>query len=1049
MILKLRLAILSLALSCYGLLWGQSPALENSQIGSSVRTQLATLAKHEKEKDWEAYIHASTQLMSSYQLSEDYPAGIQLGKKALQKIKRKARQFLPSTWRIYTALGRIYELVGDKEQALDSYQKQLQLTASLPGEKKHWQLATTYNQLGAFYLSQKQLDTALIYLQKAEQSLPITQEPAKLHPPSASALEVMVETYSQLSKVYENQESIQQALSYAKLALSTAKLDHIENAYPLSPHYNRIGTIYFALEEYEKSIEYHRKAIYILKSYAASHKNEHLVASELALSYAYLADVLDKEEGIAYYKKSLQLIQNDEDHLLLRMKNLSKIAENYNWLDNFTRAWPYIQEADSLWLKYEPVYHKDPAFQFARAGIYHSTGHYWKRLGSFDKSLHFYKKYVEVWEKYGSGPVNSENIGMLMEIAEIYNWRMKEDIRYADSSVYYTQKALIIATKTFNSYDLTQLPAVEDLKDITYMYAILKQLARCVEIRATLYGDEGEKKKALRTALAIMDLADQFHSRSLQQMNTLRAGQAAALIHRSLMIYHGSTVFCTYLNRLEPSADLIEKCFYYSQRMKAQKLWLVQLKEEANAMEGLPAAIQIHEKELLSDIQHYEKLVLKAQYEEDPSGVEHYRNNQLFQAQRAYETFQVQLEREYPKYFNHRFNFKPNSIAELQQTLKPDELLIEYLLSGYEQLAIVVQKGQAPQLITLSTLRKTCSQAFSNIEQLHDLLQRSPMLRKTSRAKFVSLSHALYRHFLQPIEASLIGKKRLIIIGHDRINYVPFETLLRSAEMAPFRDLDFLIRGYEISYHYSSNLLVQSRKKSKRAEGGIYVFAPVYDEHEDLALSTKAGSIVAKDGALRAFDEKGQYTPLPASEFEANNILHLFDQQKAKGNQLALRRAATEANLKMNLEDSYRYIHIAGHSFANLKKPEFSGIACFTSTSDLKEDGILYMGEIYALSPQADLVTLSSCESGSGKLEKADGLIGLNRAFVYAGIPNVVFSLWKVYDRVSATFMVKFYQEVLSGDSYAASLRKAKLELLDNEATASPHYWSPYLLIGR
>ena len=107
------------------------------------------------------------------------------------------------------------------------------------------------------------------------------------------------------------------------------------------------------------------------------------------------------------------------------------------------------------------------------------------------------------------------------------------------------------------------------------------------------------------------------------------------------------------------------------------------------------------------------------------------------------------------------------------------------------------------------------------------------------------------------------------------------------------------------------------------------------------------------------------------------------------------------------------------------------------------------MGEIYNLNTKADLVTLSSCESGLGKLDGADGLVGLNRAFIYAGIPNVVFSLWKVYDRVSSTFMVAFYESVLEGENYATSLRRAKLKLLESESTASPHYWSPFLLIGR
>ena len=83
-----------------------------------------------------------------------------------------------------------------------------------------------------------------------------------------------------------------------------------------------------------------------------------------------------------------------------------------------------------------------------------------------------------------------------------------------------------------------------------------------------------------------------------------------------------------------------------------------------------------------------------------------------------------------------------------------------------------------------------------------------------------------------------------------------------------------------------------------------------------------------------------------------------------------------------------------------------------------------------------------------GKLEKTEGLLGLNRAFIYAGTPNVIFSLWKVYDKVSAELMVDFYEKVLDREDYATSLRAAKLKLLKNEATAAPHFWSPFLLIG-
>jgi len=134
--------------------------------------------------------------------------------------------------------------------------------------------------------------------------------------------------------------------------------------------------------------------------------------------------------------------------------------------------------------------------------------------------------------------------------------------------------------------------------------------------------------------------------------------------------------------------------------------------------------------------------------------------------------------------------------------------------------------------------------------------------------------------------------------------------------------------------------------------------------------------------------------------------------------------------------------------------PKFSGIACYTEKkdeddTDTKEDGTLYIGEIYGLSSKADLVTLSSCESGFGKLEGSEGLLGINRSFIYAGTPNVVFSLWKVYDKVSSELMVDFYENVLLEKDYAKSLRAAKLNLLKKETTAAPHFWAPYLLIGR
>ncbi len=260
--------------------------------------------------------------------------------------------------------------------------------------------------------------------------------------------------------------------------------------------------------------------------------------------------------------------------------------------------------------------------------------------------------------------------------------------------------------------------------------------------------------------------------------------------------------------------------------------------------------------------------------------------------------------------------------------------------------------------------------------------------------------------------------------------------------------MDYLIKKHAFSYHYSASLFAKARRKQPLNQGvGIYDFAPVYEKN----ASADAVPIVASAPpmSLRATNRNGSFAPLPESKREAKTIFSLFEAENAGANKLALHDKANEAELKQQLEQPFQFIHIAGHSFANIDHPKFSGIACFDELLDSKEDGVLYTGEIYALTAKADLVTLSSCESGFGKLDRTEGLLGLNRAFIYAGSPNVVFSLWKVYDKVTARLMVDFYGQILAGRNYSDALRQAKLNLLKRETTAAPHFWSPYLLIGR
>ena len=165
---------------------------------------------------------------------------------------------------------------------------------------------------------------------------------------------------------------------------------------------------------------------------------------------------------------------------------------------------------------------------------------------------------------------------------------------------------------------------------------------------------------------------------------------------------------------------------------------------------------------------------------------------------------------------------------------------------------------------------------------------------------------------------------------------------------------------------------------------------------------------------------------------------------------------ALEARAKEQLED-YKYIHFATHGFVNQEEPEFSGILLVPDSLG-QEDGILFSGEIYNLPLNSQLVTMSACETGLGKISTGEGIIGITRALLYAGTKNVNVSLWKVSDNSTRNLMINLYDRLVKKDvpndplqslDYAYDLRKAKLKLLEDEKFNHPYYWSPFVLIGK
>lgn len=300
--------------------------------------------------------------------------------------------------------------------------------------------------------------------------------------------------------------------------------------------------------------------------------------------------------------------------------------------------------------------------------------------------------------------------------------------------------------------------------------------------------------------------------------------------------------------------------------------------------------------------------------------------------------------------------------------------------------------------------------------------------------------YALYQMLIEPAEAFLKKKSRLIIMPDGILNYLPFEALVTenigSAVLKGYAELPFLVKKYPVSYVQSASVLRSlidktiSRKKAKPDKRSLVAFGdPVYG-------NTKISQGL-REVKLNRLEYSGKEVEAIASYFKEGEC------------DIFLGVDATEDNLKNSLNLQHAgYLHFATHGIINEDKPALSSLVLARNVSST-EDGLLQANEISDLSLNADLVVLSACQTGLGKIIRGEGIIGLTRAFMYAGTPSVLASLWSVSDNSTSELMTEFYKNLIPGKlDKTDALRKAQLKLMSEEKFAHPFYWAPFIIIG-
>jgi CHAT domain-containing protein len=157
---------------------------------------------------------------------------------------------------------------------------------------------------------------------------------------------------------------------------------------------------------------------------------------------------------------------------------------------------------------------------------------------------------------------------------------------------------------------------------------------------------------------------------------------------------------------------------------------------------------------------------------------------------------------------------------------------------------------------------------------------------------------------------------------------------------------------------------------------------------------------------------------------------------------------ATESGFKSKPLASFSILHLALHGVADRKFPERSALV-FRPGRSSGEDGLLQVREIRMLRLDADLVTLSACETGAGRVEGQEGMANLVRAFLFAGARNVAASLWEADDGFTVQLMKRFYSRIAEGQDVAQAIQSAKNDLRGAYSAATkPYFWGGFVVVG-
>lgn len=808
---------------------------------------------------------------------------------------------------------------------------------------------------------------------------------SKLTPtdPYLSAITHSTQGYLYLYKSRQDlaQEKLEQGWAEFQQA---GKADTDEAALCLS----NLGLVYLTTGKFNQALEFSRMA---LGTRQKLHGDE---SEEVAAAYNDLGLVIsqsDPDAALEYYDKALAIYQKYRGSMHPRIAiantNMGLIFLGQKLYGD---AITNLETAESIWKTVYPNGHPNQALALTNLGrVYAQMGNSTAAKAYFVRAVNLYHKTIGT--KHPDLSFVYNQMGLIRQNDQSY-----------DSALYFFQQALIANAPGFNSISIATNPIRQDALNQKVLLYTLRLKAEALEARH--YG-KTLSLQDLRMALEVLHrcdtLLDEIRNHSTNEADKLELGNAATDVYES-----GVRITAALSEMTFKPGPYREESFYFAEKSKSAVLQQSIADAEAKSFAGIPTDLLNEEKHLKAEL-----ALLNQQLSQTTSQPESNRlREQLFRTNETYRQFTQKLEKDFPDYFNLKFNTTAPSVSALQNVLDNGVTLVSYFVSERDQ-----------QLYTFVVSKEDFKLIHSKLPDDFDRLVKgfNNSLYYSVFASYQESGERLSRILIRGLPKSV---RRVVIIPSGRLSTLPFEALpLNKLTTQSWSSADYLIKHTSISYEFSAGLLLQKKKNAAADRGNsIFLCAPIN------------------------FQGRDNLSDLPGSQDELHQISALF------GNQAKVIQgdAANESAVKYGDLRNYRFIHFATHGIVDEVSPELSRI--YLQSGD-REDGNLFSGEIFNLQLQADLAVLSACQTGLGKFSKGEGVIGLSRALVYAGASSLVVSYWSVADQSTSMLMTSFYEEIMKSPTsgFATSLQRAKVAMINQPALAAPYYWAPFVLIGK